>query len=93
MDYREMVKVIPLTMRRPLSERLIDVLLEAKEGAKVPSSTAKTILFYWQRDQLHSEAGLINLLRAVERADPMRATAVLADFDLSEIKLAISPAE
>lgn len=91
MDYKEMVKAIPLTMRRRISEKFMDVLLEAKEGSNVPSSTMKMILFYWQRDQLHIEAGLINLLRAVERADPMGATAVLADFDLSEIKLDVNP--
>lgn len=93
MDYREMVKAIPLTIRRPISEKLIDVLLEAKEGKKVSSSIAKTILFYWQRDQLHSEPGLMNLLKAVELADPEEATIVLDEFNLNEIKLAISPAD
>ena len=93
MNYREMVKAIPLKIRLPLSEKLSDILLEAKEGNKVPSSICKHILYYWNRDQLHSEQGLMNLLKAVELADLKEANIVLADFDLSEIKLAISPAD
>ena len=49
MGYREFVKSIPTTMRELLAERLIDVMLEAKDGSRVPSSLAKTILFYWFR--------------------------------------------
>jgi len=80
-------------MREGLSENLMDILLEAKDGGDVPTSLAKTILYYWQRDQLASEAGLTNLLRAVVEANPIQTAAVLDDFGLEEIKLAISPAE
>jgi len=90
-EYREMVKAIPLKVRLPLSEKLSDVLLDAKEGKKVPSSICKHILYYWHRDELHSEPGLMNLLKAVELADPKEATIVLDEFNLSDIKLAISP--
>ncbi|RLI09652.1 hypothetical protein DRO42_03715 [Candidatus Bathyarchaeota archaeon] len=93
MSYRELVKRIPHAMYERLSEKLMDVLLEAKGGGDVPSSLAKTILYYWQRDQLASEAGLVNLLQAVEIADPEGATAVLDEFGLEEVKLALRPAE
>jgi hypothetical protein len=92
MEYREMVKSIPVTMRGVLSEKLIDVMLEAKDGSKVPSSLAKTILFYWQRDQLASEAGLINLLQAVAYADPEKAAEVMDDFGLKELELVFKKA-
>jgi len=82
MDKREMVKSIPKPLKRIISDKLIDVMLEAKDGSKVPSSLAKTILSYWQRDQLASEAGLINLLQAVEYANPLKAASVLDDFGL-----------
>ena len=93
MEYRELVKSVPRPMREGLSENLMDILLEAKDGGNVPTSLAKTILYYWQRDQLASEAGLTNLLRAVVEANPIQTAAVLDDFGLKEIKLAISPAE
>ena len=88
-----MVKSVPRPMREGLSENLMDILLEAKDGGDVPTSLAKTILYYWQRDQLASEAGLTNLLRAVVEANPIQTAAVFDDFGLEEIKLAISPAE
>ena len=90
-EYREIVKVIPLEVRRPLSEKLSDVLLDAKEGKKVPSSICKHILYYWHRDELHSDPGLMNLLKAVELADPKEANIVLDEFNLSEIKLVSIP--
>jgi hypothetical protein len=77
-------------MRENLSEAMMDILLEAKDGGTVPSSVAKTILYYWQRDQLASEAGLTSLLRAVVKADPVQTAKIMEDFGLEEIKLAIS---
>ena len=91
MGYREYVKSIPTTMRELLAERLIDVMLEAKDGSRVPSSLAKTILFYWQREQLASEAGLTNLLEAVSYADPDSAFTVMEGLGLEELKLAFRP--
>ena len=91
MGYREFVKSIPATMRELLAERLIDVMLEAKDGSRVPSSLAKTILFYWQREQLASEAGLTNLLEAVSYADPDRAFTVMERLGLEKLKLTFSP--
>ncbi len=90
-EYREMVKAIPMKIRQPLSEKLIDILLEAKEGKKLPSSICKQILYYMNRDELHREPGLMNLLKACELVDPKEATIVIEEFNLSEIKLAISP--
>ena len=89
MSYLELVKTIPKTIRKPLSERLIDILLEAKEGGKVPPHLAKIILFYWQRDVLDSEAGLTNLLEAASEAFPDAVILALDDFGLETVKLAI----
>lgn len=90
MEYQEIVRSIPKPMRDPLSVKFMDILLEAKESDFIPSSVAKTILYYWQRDQLASEAGLTTLFKAVVEADPERALEVIDDFDLEEIRLAIS---
>ena len=90
MDYRELVRSIPKPMWNPLSVKFMDILLEAKESDAVHSSVAKTILYYWQRDQLASEAGLMTLFMAVVEADPERAIEVIDDFGLEEIKLAFS---
>ena len=91
MDYPELVKSIPKPMRKPLSEKFMDILLEANITDAVPSSVAKTILYYWQRDQLDSEAGLTLLFKTVFEADLEKAIKVIDDFGLEEIKLAINP--
>ena len=82
MDYLELVKSIPKPMRKPLSEKFMDILLEANVTDAVPSSVAKTILYYWQRDQLDSEAGLTLLFRTVFEADLEKAIGVIDDFGL-----------
>jgi hypothetical protein len=93
MSYRDLVKSIPRPMYSLLSERLLDALLEAKDGGNVPSSLAKTILYYAQRDRLASDAGLINLLNALDMADPQKVTEILDEFGFEEEKLKLSSAE
>jgi len=93
MSYSELVKRIPRPMYTLLSERLLDALLEAKDGGNVPSSLAKTILYYAQRDRLASDAGLINLLRALNMADSPKVITILDELGLEEIKQAMSSIE
>ena len=92
MNYNEFVKQVPRTMRGPLSENLIDIILEGDESLAIAPSLAKTILHYWQRDQLDSEAGLTNLLKATFEAAPERTLKVIDTFDLKELRVALQPA-
>ena len=91
MNYKEFIKQVPDEMRSPLSENLIDILLEGKENIIIPPSLAKTILHYWQRDQLDSEAGLTNLLKATFEAAPETTFKVIDNFDLKELRIALQP--
>ena len=93
MSYRDLVKQIPRPMHEMLSERILDALLEAKEGGSVPSSLAKTVLYYAQREQLASDAGLANLLKALTLADMESAITILEEFGLKEAKLALMSVE
>ena len=92
MNCNEFVKQVPRTMRGPLSENLIDIILEGDENLSIPPSLAKTILHYWQRDQLDSEAGLTNLLQATFETDPENTLRVIDAFDLKELRVALQPA-
>jgi hypothetical protein len=82
MDYRKIVGQIPPSKFEALSERLLDALLKAKEGGKVPSSLAKAMLSHAQRKQLASEAGLTSLLEALSVADPEAYAAIGSEFGL-----------
>jgi hypothetical protein len=85
MDIREMVKGIPRSMHKMLSERLVDALLESREGDKLPSSLAKSILFHWQKDTLDSEDGIALLLEALTRLEPSKAESILNELGLVEL--------
>ena len=82
MGYKEIIKKVKDEERNDLSEKLTDVILEAKEGAAVPSSLAKKILYGWRGDQLASEKGLKYLLKAAMKADEERSKAILDEMGL-----------
>lgn len=93
MSYRELVQRIPRPMYEKLSEKLLDALLEAEGGAIVPSSLAKTVLYFAQREQLSSVAGLTNLLNALTLADPDKAIKILEEFGIEDAKTELRIAE
>ena len=82
MGYKEIIEKVKDEERNVLSVKLTDLLLEAKEGAAVPSSLAKKILYKWQGDQLASDEGLKYLLKAAMKADEERSKAILEEMDL-----------
>ena len=58
--------------RKSASKKLVDMVLESSNAEKLPSDLAKTILYYWQRDQLATEAGLQRLLEAATALEPKK---------------------
>lgn len=84
-----MVEHIPQPMYEELSERLLDALLETKEGGNVPSSLAKALLHQAQREQLASDIGLSILLEALALADLEKVVAILDEFKLEKVKLGL----
>ncbi len=89
-SYREVVRRIPRSMYKGLSERLVDALLESREGERLPSSLAKAILFHWQKDNLESEEGVTILLEALNMLEPSKARTILNEFGLGELAETIS---
>jgi hypothetical protein len=85
MSYKDIIKKVKDEERNDLSEKLTDIILEAKEGAVVPSSLAKKILYRWQGDQLASEKGLKYLLKAAKKADEERSKAILDEMGLGGV--------
>lgn len=92
MEYNNLVKKVPRTLRKPLSENLIDMLLESGEETPIPPSLAKIILHYMQRDQLDSQAGLSSLLRASYEAAPDKTLEIIEKYNLEEILVTLRPA-
>jgi len=64
MALERVARKIPASLWNVASEKLIDLVLNSPNASKMPSDLAKTILYYWQRDQLATEVGLQRVLEA-----------------------------
>lgn len=80
-----MVRKIPESLWRTASERIIDMILNSSNADNMPSDLAKTILYYWQRDQLATEVGLQKLLDAALRLEPEKTISFMEELGLPEV--------
>lgn len=85
MALEKIVRKIPSSSWEATSERLIDIVLNSPNANKMPSGLAKTILYYWQRDQLATEVGLQRLLEASITVDPEKTIDVLRELGFQEL--------
>lgn len=85
MAIEKIARKIPASLLNIASEKLIDIILNSPNARKMPSDTAKTILYYWQRNQLASETGLQRLLEVSMIIEPAKATTLMEELGLHEI--------
>jgi len=76
---------IPTSLWTIASEKLVDIVLNSSNAEKMPSDLAKTILYYWQRDQLATEVGLKRLLEAAMILEPEKTIETIDSLGLSEL--------
>lgn len=81
MDYAKLVEMVPQDKWGTLSERLIGVILGAKND-KIPNSVANTILMDMKTGNASSKKGLTNLLEVAAVLDVENTI-----ISLSELKL------
>ena len=89
MSIEEIVKKIPTSIWGNTFESLIDVVLNSPNGDRIPSNLAKTLLYYWQRNQLVTETGLQKLLEAAMMVEPDKTVNALGELGLQEIAATI----
>jgi len=85
MALEKMVEKIPSSSWEATSEKLIDIVLNSPDANKMPSGLAKTILYYWQRDQLATKIGLERLLEASMIIDTEKTIGVLKELGFQEL--------
>lgn len=85
MSLEKIIRKIPSKDWEVTSEKLIDVVLNSPNANKMPSGLAKTILYYWQRDQLATEIGLQRLLEASMVVNPEKTTKILKELGFEEV--------
>ncbi len=81
---KEVVKSIPLSLREVVSNKLIKIITSSSNSHKIPSSLARSLLYYWQRDLLSSEVGLMKLIEASLILEYDKTVKILADLGLNE---------
>lgn len=89
MALEKISRMIPASLRDVASEKLIDIILNSPNADRMPSDMAKTILYYWQRDQLATEVGLQRLLEAAMILEPEKTFSVMEDLGLREVVVAL----
>jgi hypothetical protein len=85
MSLEKIARNIPASLWNEASEKLVDMVLNSQNASKMPSDLAKTILYYWQRDQLATEVGLQRLLEASMMLEPEKTISVMEELGLPQI--------
>jgi hypothetical protein len=85
MALEKIARNIPASLWNVASEKLIDIVLNSPNASKMPSDLAKTILYYWQRDQLATEVGLQRVLEASMILEPEKTVNLMEELGLSKI--------
>ena len=85
MALEKIVEKIPSPSWGATSESLIDIVLNSPNAKKMPSGLAKTILYYWQRDQLATKIGLERLLEASMIVDSEKTIEVLKELGFQKL--------
>jgi len=85
MALEKIARNIPASLWSIASEKLIDLVLNSSNASKMPSDLAKTILYYWQRDQLATEVGVQRALEASMILEPEKTISLMEELGLPEI--------
>ncbi len=84
MEYAKLVEMVPQEQWEPLSERLIGVILGAKND-KIPNSVANTILMDMKMGTGSSKKGLTNLLEVATFLDVENTILALGELRLLNV--------
>lgn len=84
-DLMGSIEAVPTELRSELSIVLMDLLLVAKDGEKVPSPLIKDLLNLWRKDELSTTRGLSLLIEAALSVDPGKVREVFLSKRLEAI--------
>lgn len=80
---------VPASLYKPISDKLISVILDSEVSSAISTETTKKIIYLWRQDQLASPTGIDTLLRAAVKVDLTETSKILDDFGLQELKVAV----
>jgi hypothetical protein len=80
------IESVPSSLYRPLSEKLVSIILGSENIDAVSEKTVKEIIYFWRLDQLASPKGLEILLRAASLIDFLETVRIIDNLGLQELK-------
>ena len=94
-----LVLEIPVHFRSVTAEKLVDILINSPNVARISNEVMKRVLFNWQRGALSTEYGLQVLLEAALAIEPERTMSLLSErlrlyasmLELKEAKIPTQP--
>jgi len=94
-----LVLEIPVHFRPVTAEKLVDILINSPNVARISNEVMKRVLFNWQRGALSTEYGLQVLLEAALAIEPERTMSLLSErlrlyasmLELKEAKIPTQP--
>jgi hypothetical protein len=82
MDYSKFIETIPAEKWAPLSEKLIGVILGAKNDQKMTPALANSFLVNLKNGTSSSKAGLVVLLEAAVLLDSEKTVTALGEMQM-----------
>lgn len=89
MVLEEVMRKIPTSALNEVIDKLLDVVLSSPNAEKMPEDVAKTLLYYWRKGQLSTEAGLLNLMKASTALEPDKTVSLMEELGLRQVASAL----
>ncbi len=85
----EAVNKIPVSLYKTLSDKLVSIILDAKNRDAISSESTKKIIYLWRQDQLASPTGIETLLSAGINVDQSAVETILDNLGLQEVAVSM----
>jgi hypothetical protein len=83
------IENVPASLYKPLSDKLVSIILDSEESKAITADTTKKIIYLWRQDQLASPTGIETLLKASVKVDASETSKILEDLGLQELTIAV----
>ena len=85
----EAIKKVPVSLYKPLSDKLVSIILDSEDKAAVSAEMTKKIIYLWRQDMLASPTGIETLVKAAVQVDSTAVVKVMDDLGLQELTVAV----
>jgi hypothetical protein len=85
----EAINNVPASLYKPLSDKLVSIILDSEDRNAVSAEMTKKIIYLWRQDMLASPTGIEALVKAAVQVDSTAVVKVMDDLGLQELTVAV----